>query len=527
MFNVLLVDDDQIVVEGLRRFVNWNELGYQVINVALSEKEAIKIIETEYVDVVLTDIVMPGKSGLDLIKEAHEINPYIKIVILSGYGEFEFAKQALKLGAFDYLMKPVNFSELINTFDRLKSVLKNDIEERQKQKEFLSIRRMQFMNNLVNGYFSNIESINRKAFELGMDLSEGSYCLIRIYIDENLDVSDKTKENDYVELKLNYSSKINDFLCEFGRAFVFDNNLKELCVLFYPNDINNVESTLESLLKYVNGSEPVRMILGVGGIYDAITDAPNSYTEAGKALEYCYEKDSFILFYNKVKYIIEEKSVISSEVEEEILKCLINSDIDSLEEYILKMLDNLKNTNKSDKSVLYNMCLEILHIINKYLSNFGDEVIVIRQNSYNTIISILRENDFDHIKDFFSGYLRKVSSVINENKKEPVGYAIEKVIKYIDTHYNEDISLNKLSEIAYLHPIYLSKLFKEKTGENFTDYLVKVRIENAKKLLRNLSLRIYDISEMVGYDSSKHFSKVFKEITGITPRDYRNQFGIL
>lgn len=425
MFNILIVDDNQIVLDGLVKFIDWNELGYKVAGVATSAADAMKIIETEYVDVILSDIVMPGKTGFDLIKEAQQINPIIKSVILSSFGEFKYAQEAMRMGAYDYLVKPVNFDELKKIFNSLKTILENEILEKQKLGEYRSITHTQFMNNIVNKYFNNIEEIREKAFKIGLQLYDNDFCLIRIYIDENPTADQNVEEKDFAQILGNIKLKIQIFLENYGKAYLFNYKSLEIGVLFYPNTEN--EEKLENILDKLDGALKIfqssKVFLGISCIYHDILDVSQSFEEAGKALEYRYIKKGHTLLY------------------------------------------------------------------------------------------------FKHFSE-----LIKDEPVIHCNQEKPMGMAIENVIRYINEHYNENITLQRLSEIAYVHPIYLSKLFKNKSGENFIDYLMKVRVENAKKLLSNLSYHIYDVGQMVGYESPKHFSKVFKEITGITPKDYRNKF---
>lgn len=523
MFNVLLVDDDKIDVEGLSQFVNWDELGYKVIGTAHSAAEAVSIIETEFVDVVLTDIVMPGKNGLELIKDALEINPSIKTVILSGYGEFEFAKEAIRLGAFDYLMKPVNFGELKNIFNRLKINLHQDILEKQKQVEYMGTRRMQFMNNLVNGFLQNVEGVVKKASEIGLQLNEADYCLIRLLLDETTIAEHDIQEKDYVNIKSGLADGANTFLNNYGKAYVFDNNIREVCVLFYPFDITKLEMVLEKFLQFINTNEAMNMFLGVGSIYNTISNIPQAYSEAGRALEYRYIKKDHLLYYKYIAEFFKGRSIITSDIETKIQEHLLNGDTKSFEEYILKIIFNIYRGDWSDKGVLFEACIEILLIINRCIGKYvsGDKSFL--QSDHNAIRALLKKESYEDVRDFISLYLREIMSGINSAKEKPLGFAIENVMKYIKEHYNENLSLQKLSEVVYMHPTYLSKLFKEKTGETFLEYLTKVRIDQAKKLLQNLSLRIYDICEMVGYDSPKHFCKVFKDITGSTPKDYRKQ----
>jgi YesN/AraC family two-component response regulator len=263
--------------------------------------------------------------------------------------------------------------------------------------------------------------------------------------------------------------------------------------------------------------------LGIGGIYNTINDVPQAYSEAGRALEYRYIKKDRILYYNQIAKFFKGRSIITSDIETRIQEYLMNLDTKAFEEYILKILSDLYRGEWSDKGVLFDTCIEILLIINRYIGTYVGENKPFAQSDYNAIRALLKKESYEDVKNFISSYLREIISGINSVKEKPLGFAIENVIKYINEHYNENLTLQKLSEVVYMHPTYLSKLFKEKTGETFLEYLTKVRVDKAKKLLQNLSLRIYDVCEMVGYDSPKHFCKVFKEIEGSTPKDYRKQ----
>ena len=489
MFNVLLVDDDQVVLECMSKFVDWTEMGFKVAGAALSAVQAVNIMENEYVDVLLTDIVMPRRDGLELIHDAREINPYVKTVILSSHCDFNYAKEAIRLGSFDYLTKPVNYGELKNIFKKLNSVLINEREEKKKQTEIQHTLEVQFLNNLVNGFFHSMEQINKKAFEIGFELTDGNFCLIRLLIDELYDV----------------------------------NRAKEIAILFYPADTGEPESVIENLADVVGRGGKADFSIGVGSCYHSLVHAPDSFLEAGKALEYRFAKRERCLYYKKISEFFRGRSVITPDIEEKIQEYLVSGDRKKFEEYVFGILSGLYGMDKGNKGILYDACIEILLIINKVLSNYVNNGENLKQNDYTAIRTLLKKNDYEEIKAFFSEFLEESLSVVAANREKPKGIAIESVIKYINEHYSENITLQKLSEIAYLHPIYLCKLFKEKTGQNFMDYLMRVRIEKAMKLLGNLSLRIYDVCEMVGYDSPQHFSKVFKEVAGITPKDYRKK----
>ncbi|HEY5587105.1 MAG TPA: response regulator [Ruminiclostridium sp.] len=421
MFNVLIVDDNQIVLDGLVKFVNWAELGYKVIGVALSPDEAIKIIETEYVDVILSDVVMPGKTGFDLIKEAQQINPIIKTVILSSFGEFKYAQEAMRLGAYDYLVKPVDFGELKRVFNEIKSKLEKEILEKQEQGDYRAITQVQFINNLVNGFYCDIEEIMEKAYNIGFELLDGDFCVVRLLLEEDVEGNISVREKNYSEIHKGIAEEMKGYLINFGEVYTFNSNLFETGALFYPNSVHELRNILDKFPERFKVSEFEKVYLGIGNNYSNSSDISKSFSEAGKALEYRHvDKESNIFYFSELS------------------------------------------------------------------EGINDEI------------------------------------VVSNSKYKARGMAIENVITYINEHYNEDITLQRLSEIAYVHPTYLSKLFKEKSGENFMDFLMKVRVERAKVLLKDLSYHIYDVCQMVGYESPKHFSKVFKEITGITPKEFRN-----
>lgn len=522
MFNILIVDDDQIDIEGLSRFVNWKELGYNVIGSAHSATEAVGIIETEYVDVVLTDIVMPGKNGLELIKDALEINPNIKTVLLSGHSEFQYAKEALRLGAFDYLMKPVDFNELKSIFEKLKISLHEDILAKQKQVEFMKILRMQFLNNIAGGVIQNPEYIHKKAYEIGIDLTDESFCIIRFLV-----LNEKSHKNlehgDYDSFKSALTGEIANYLESYGKAYAFENNISEISVIFYPKDLTKLESILKKLMLTIDIVKSINLYLGVGGIYNTVGMLSHSYREAGKALDYRYINKSSLLFYKNMSRFITGKPVVPANLEESIQEHLLHDNEEAFEEHILNIISELYTDNMYDRGVLLEACIEILLIINRFLGKYHSREVQTAQSDHNVIGTLLKIDNYEEIKKFISSYLRKTISGLHTVREKPLGLAIESVLRYINEHYNENLSLQKLSDVVYMHPTYLSKLFKEKTGENFSEYIMKVRIEQSKKLLQDLSLRMYDVCEMVGYDSPKHFGRIFKEITGITPKDFRKQ----
>lgn len=527
MYNVLIVDDEEKIREGLKRHIKWNDIGFDICGVCQSAEEAISFIDQEdvNVDVLLTDIVMGGDTGLQLIKEALVINPQLKTVIISGYDEFSFAKEAIRLGTFDYLSKPFNLREVISIFNRLKQLLDQDQLENLQKKELVLLSKERFFNHLVNGYYNDPKEIIKMANNIGIELADRSFCVIRINF-KNIEEVDNIQYDDYIIKKRQIMDMSQKHFEQLGKTYIFGGNIYEIFVIVYAEDttrFNDCIEAFDALMNEKNGQKHI--YIGVGRFYREISGIRSSYYEAGKAIEYRIIKNQrTLLFHKEISEFFKGRSMITSQIESKIVNMLVNQEVETLKAYILNLLSEFKFNNLGNENVLYDISIEMFIIINNYMSNMVGAIdsTTLKINDYNTVRHLLTVNDFEEVSIFLSDYLSECKMIIEDNSENSTGLIINNIRKYIDDHYYEDINLDMLSKIVYINPYYLSKLFKEKTGENYISYLTRVRIENAKKLLRNPEYKIYSISEMVGYDSARHLSKVFKEFTGLTPKEYRN-----
>ena len=523
MFHLIIVDDKKSIRKGLMEFIDWNELGFSVIGDFSSAAEAIRFVESECVDVIMTDIVMPDVNGLELIREVKLINPEIKVIILSAYEKFEYAQEAVRLGAVHYLTKPVNLDKLKEEFLRLRQVLSEEEILRCQKKEYGLFATERFFNNLVSNMYPDTAAIWEKADELNIPLWEGPFCALRI-IPEQVPYAEKGWDNSNFQLlKSRIADQLSDSLNEIGKVSLFHFGLTELCALFFPNPDGKVKDSLECLQKDIKNRLSSNVLIGIGRTYDHIGYAPDSFAEAGKALEYRVIKRSVnVLFYEELSDFFRGRSLVTSRMEETILHYLSMQEEEPLRTYILDIMTSVLHVGYNNISTLYNVCIELLLITNKFLTVGVDKKMSMENNDYFSIKSLLQKQNYEEIRDFMLEYLEDSFAMIRSNDEKSACLIIESAKKYINEHYNEEITLSKLSKVVYVNPIYLSRLFKEKEGENFIDYLTGIRIEHAKSLLEDLSLRVYDITEMVGYESRKHFGKIFKEMTGMSPREYRN-----
>lgn len=526
MYNLLIVDDNDQIREGLTQYVDWENMGFRVIGEVESAPKAIGIIEFECVDVLLTDIVMPDMDGLQLIHEAKLINPYIKVVILSAYEKFEYAREAIRLGAYSYLTKPVKFNLLKDEFEQIHKLLEAEKEERLEKKEFSNFAQEQFLNNLANSNFKTEAIIREKAGSLQLQLFSTPFCMLRILYEE---MQSKVKkdgfdEKKFLSIKAETVERIKAFFESRGSAYAFSNSFLEIAVLYFPYNAVNLREQLDDLGSYLEEKTGLALKTGVGRVYDSIMLAPDSFAQAGKALEYRFFKNnaSFI-FYEEISSFYKGEFYISEENREAILNYLCENNKTELKAYVGDILSNITNLGEPSAKYLYDACIEIILIVNKYISTNVDSKPDLEKDELSLIRTLLNKHEKNKIQDLMMEFIERNIELISENNERSIGIVTDNVIKYIDEHFSEEITLKKLSEVVYMNPAYLSRLFKEKTGENFIDYLTKVRIERAKAYLQDLSLRIYDVTELVGYESRRHFRKIFKDTTGLTPKEYRNK----
>ena len=402
----MIVDDEEIVLPGLARFVKWEKYGFQVAGTAASGEEALSILGKKPIDLIFMDIRMPQMTGLELLKLVKEQYSQTKCVILSGYSDFSYAQEAIRNGASDYLTKPVVLKDIETLLERLSS----EFTHQQKESLIHTNRMEALLLSAVKGY-SHIDPHRydlpnlKQWYGLSMILKNKTFSQMEI---------DEKKHHVQPPPCSTSSSPLDDEL-----------------------------SSLFALLPWESDTS-----------FDSLTALLE---------QLCFGLKEWSCGASSLKYGFGELQ----EGWEESRKAQL-----------------FHQTKPTDSIILY--------------SN-------IKQNLACTPTPALDIS-------------REVPDEKNINKD-----VIQEIQNFICCHYAENISLNSLADSFILHPNYLSRLFKEKTGHNFVEYLTEIRMEKVKELLRSSNKKIIEICDMTGYDNPRYFSKVFKQYTGMTPREYRGQ----
>ena len=302
-----------------------------------------------------------------------------------------------------------------------------------------------------------------------------------------------------------------------GWLYVFPNEAHEITVALYDIPKGETTGLLELLKPYLDYHEA---IAGVGSFYEGIGKLKEAYQEAGQALEYHHlQTEERIIEYGKASGQIDFGAAYSQNSKESMLDCLSEGRSDLLAEFLVSHIDNLIADGSSIDTIKA-LAINSILVVEEYLKQ-NTSCRETGNGIQELICRIISMKSRHRIQDIAREYLASTAPLIESAKsRSPV---IDRALVYIREHYSENITLQSLAEDIYLHPVYLSRLFKEKVGQTFLEYLTHYRIEMAKDYLRNPNLRIYDIGQMVGYETPQYFSRVFKELTGTTPKGFREE----
>lgn len=536
MLKVFLVEDEFVVREGIKKNIDWKSHGYDFCGEASDGELAFPMIQKAKPDIVITDIRMPFMDGLELSKLIKKELPQVEIIILTGHGEFEYAKEAIKLGIAEYLLKPINGEELLSEVDRV--ALK--IEERRKEREIREkyVKEMEenslkerkdLFQYLVTGNKSMSELLEF-AQKLEMDLSAMWYNIVLLKFQSRNHAHDEYSGSLIeIEQKLDYIS-MND-----KQVLVFDRNLEGKALLFKADSKEELlelqKSAIEKIEAVMKEYEHVRYFGGIGVPVNRLRELPVSFERASHAFAH--------------RYLVEESRIInSSDMKQSVYSDETDFDINDVSP---KQLDRNKireflKTGDREESIYF------VEEFFKDLRTNAMKSVMFRQyiimDAYFCVIDFLEglqipKSEIEPL-DITSGILQneeaamsyvvkiiaKALELRDKSASNRYGDVVDEVMAYIEKNYaDEDLSLNLLASHVNFSPNHLSMVFSQQTGQTLIKYVTDYRMNKAKELLRCTNKKSSVVSMEVGYKDPHYFSYLFKKTQGITPTQYRGGKG--
>lgn len=529
MYKLLIADDETEMRKMLVAYMK-QDPDIDVIGSASNGEEALMAIQEYHPDIVLTDVCMPKMDGLELLKETAQRGIDVKAIIISGYNEYDYAREAISLGVTDYLLKPFSPLELKNTIDKIKRELNS---QKQLAANLLRMshrggRSSELEEFILGG--NEIESIKSEV----ITTSDNYYCVCLMHLPSASELESwGTKSLDYMKmivelLRENYFHKelrVDGFCAEDKSIILIFTGSDSLRKPFLYEVKNGLDTLQKSLKKYYD----IRTICVIGGVHNCWKDLRKSYREAKTLWDHTLSTSQEIIIYEsepkKETNVTEQEAVrqiksIGGKIiiavrmsREEEAAALVH---ELMQKYTLTAPRNLQDVGMSVGELIFEifMDLENSGLLDDSFRNM---------NTPPKISNRLKGANFLEIQSILENYVRNCCHMAGASREKNKSDNLVEDMKYqIDTYLDfSGLTLEWLSGQLHFSPNYIRQTFKQKTGESFVEYLIRKRMERAGKLLTDSDMKIQDIAQNCGYSNQKYFTSSFRKYYGCTPTGFR------
>lgn len=542
MLKIFLAEDEVVVRETIKRMIPWEELGFELVGEAADGEMALPLLIRQQPDLLITDIKMPFMDGLTLARLAKKEIPGLKVVILSGYDDFNYAKQAIGIGVEDYLLKPITKNALIERLSEIRSRYEHEKTQKEYYEKFQ--REMQayeknssrdFFEALVGGSMDMME-VYKRAEKLGLDIVAEAYNVLIFTM--NCDEDFSGQRDEYSSWEAESLELLENFFAGHSSAMLFRSNIFSYGVLLKGQRETIEENTracVDEIRKILSRQDGRReWFLAVGQSVERLSQIQKSYHTASRAFSQRYLYDENILYYDEM----ETMEHPGGQAETEDNAYLQKVDVNALNPAILqKFLSNglQEETENFVKDYFYAIGQEpmeslvfrnyvILNVrfsVISFIKGLGCDTNEMESADTEEVVAESGKNMESAI-----AYAKKMISQAIEIRDQNSGNKNRSILKtavdFIDSHYmDEEISLNTVANVANVSSNHFSALFSQNMGQTFIEYLTTLRMNKAKELLRCTGMRSSEIAGEIGYKDAHYFSYLFKKTQGMTPSDYR------
>lgn len=522
MYRVLLVDDEELDLEGMRRFIPWSELGMKVVGSVNNALSASELIEQQPIDILVSDVNMPYMSGLELARAALERTPDLRVIFVSGYQEFSYVQQALSLKAYNYVLKPMDDSELISTLLKVKQ----DLDEANKQREVEEAYQKMIPLAKSNMLISLLEGEQHDEQQLGVKDAE-YYGLNKLKWPIRVAVMEIDKLSwKYVERQQTSQDMLRVFLQQLHLALGKEEsaycklNGQRFAVLLEEED---VDQRIERLYAFIKQKLPVSITTGLGEAVHELNELSASYQQAVEAVEgKMFLGKGTLIKYEKVYC---EPAMLDARMLDTRMDALLKA----MTEYdLVRIYDEFENLFQSvsglrSKFTVHNLSNYIIWKLEQYLNSIDEDLFQLLDIGIHNLDILQQFETINDIRSWLVHRVFEISERLHEKSNTTNSKFIRNIVKTIKENMSENVTLKDLAEQFSFSPSYLGFLIKEKSGYTFNELLFHIRMERACELLKQPGMKIYEVADQVGYRNLAYFSRQFKEKFGITPLDYRKR----
>ena len=530
-YSVLLVDDEEDVVEAIVQKIDWDRLGYSLAGYAKNGLEALEIAEEKQIDVVLTDIKMPYMDGLTLSHRLKELYPSIKIIIFSGFDEFEYAKEAIRLEAEEYMLKPVDAGELSRVFQKVHEALDQEFDEKQSihrlknyYLESLPILQESLYTSLIEGTLPQ-QDLESTLLDYQISLP-GKYFAV-VILHNSLSLSPEGINPLLITMSIRKLAE--ERLQKHWRPcfFTYLGNTLFIAQMDKESDSLKLTDDCEILCRMARHICKATVTAGIGKTVSNLMDLPLSYLGARDAVAYrvLYGRGKAIAISEIGLEGKEEHKVNKEIIDEERLLDIYRSIRMSSEEELDKCIDLYIENSRLDSPSLQEyhfFLMDLVTNMHKFLlANQVDTGLIFPKEE--DVYQKVQQFSLAELSQWMKEICKKMQIIIQEMRSDKTKSFVKKAVEHVHSHYmDKDLTVEALSQELHVSAAYFSTVFKRETGKSFINYLTDYRMEKALRLLMEEAEKTYIIAEAVGYSDPNYFSYAFKKKFGMSPSKYKS-----
>jgi two-component system response regulator YesN len=536
MYRILLVDDEILVRDAIKENIDWQSMDCELVGDCENGKQAAEFVQEHPVDIVLTDILMPYMDGMELSHFLHDNYPDIVIAVFSGFGEFEYAKKAIQYGVSEYLLKPVTAMELTGVIQKMKEKVEQTRKEKAKMesltktsenyRENAQVIRSKTLEALVNCTIDIQKSLD-KLEEMGITLSGCGYRVAVFDIDlysgmYQLDMEKRQESALMAFVLFNISDEIVN---RENAGIVYQEGNNRVCVLFqekwsrnFNGRIKEICHEIQTEIRKVMGTE---VSMAIGKWVKTLEELSGSHDVAVQALQYRYLLGGSLLIDMEEIHPVQDidlrksldrlKEFLKSGKKEE-----MEAEFQSIEEQVKQSF--------AEKSRACMYLQQVIRVVDVAGEEVSSDISRIRDERKDLLCQVTAQKSFGQACKIVKEYILQVYDALTELNTSSGERQARMALDYIQKNYMDpNLSLNDICSYLNISTSYFSTIFKEVTGETFTEVLIRTRMEKAKELLENTTMKNYEIAERVGFADAHYFGISFKKMTGCTPTEYARE----
>lgn len=531
MYRLLIVDDEPVIVEGLATMLGASDLPFKEIKMAYSATEALAYFDEAPFDIVLADIRMPKINGLQMVDRIKHKSPASKIIFLSGYSDFEYARQAIQCGASDYLLKPIEDEGVVSSIEKVIGVLEKEYDtmlalQKAKQQALKSVHflKEEFFHNLYEKTINpDLDTLKENFEEVGISFDPKqpitSSILFRIdHWDNHFESNDEpllqfAVENILTEI-LGEACFVESFKVERGLVAILVQQKEENTPISIADILRQKLEEAQNTIHRVLGAVVSFALIPNPLVWSQWPDELNNLISTMKL--HLGEGMLIVLDGEAPEYNVSEMT----EVIQGVIQTINGNDVEAFEKYLNMAIQEIQSTSGSTVNAISSVFMTVsTHMLNqarKYNLNT-----LFSTSDMEKMTNLYKHKNLDEVQIFMVEKFKQLVNLVDSYSKNPAEVIANQVKSYVASHLDEDLSLDVLARMVYMNSSYLSRIFSQHTKEQLSVYITRTKMEYAKSLLVNDDFKIYEISKKVGYENPNYFAKVFKKSFGVSPQDFR------